>query len=121
MSVLREEVKKLKADLLRSAQMFATGETNQSLRHVLDKLRPEVRFALVFNWIPEQGEDVYWLLVNKEEVLIVDVPRPSCDEGVAALEVIDIGTFRKKKLSAETKRRFDAALEIMSERNGANI
>lgn len=116
MNARRDEVEKLKIDLLKSAELLVTGEGNPALRHTLDKFRPDIKRALVLNWIPEQGEDIYWILTNTEEVLIVEVPRPGNDESVAALEVVDIEVFRKRRLSAETKRRFDAALEIMKER-----
>lgn len=118
MSVQSESMKELKADLLHSADQLASGAANTSLRRVLEELRPEMQFVLIFNWIPEQGEDIYWLLGDKE-VLIVDVPREDDNGSAAALEVVDLRTFGKKKLTVETKRRFEAALEIMKERSNA--
>jgi len=114
-----ESLKELKAELLHAADLLATGASNTSLRRVQEKLRPEMKLFLVFNWIPEQGEDIYWLLGDKEEILIVDLPRQGSDESAASMEAIDLRTFSKKKLTAETRRRFEAALEIVKERGSA--
>lgn len=112
-----ESHKELKAELLRAADQFALGETNAPLRKALDTLRPGLKFAVVFNWIPEQGEDIFWLLGDKEEVLLIELPREESGSGGIVLDAVDINIFKKKKLTVETRRRLDAALELLDERN----
>ena len=98
-----------------SAEKLAVSEQGEPLRRVVNSKYPGVKFAVVINWIPEQGEDVFWLLTDGGKVLVVDVPRPTFGDSQAALDVHDVGVFRNRKHSAETRRRFDAALAIMAE------
>lgn len=112
-----ESLKQLKADLLRSAELLALGEANTPLRKALDTVRPGMQFVVVFNWIPEQAEDIYWLLGDAEEVLMIELPRQGNRSGDMIFEAIDIRTFNKKKLTVETRRRLEVALELLNERN----
>lgn len=115
MSARREGIEKLKTELLESAKSLFAGKGNASLLHVLRQVRPDIEFAFVFNWIPEQGEDIYWLLVNREAILIVEVPRPGLENSAPIVQTLDVHTFRRRKLSAEVQRRFGAALELVDE------
>ena len=74
---------------------------------------PERDFIL--QWVPEQAEDIYWILTSSTEMVRVEIPRcrPSGDER-ASLQTIDVAMFRQKHLSREVREKMEVALELIS-------
>ncbi len=104
----------LKSELLESMESLFAGNTNKLLLETLHAKFPSLSFALIINWIPEQGEDIYWVLLSNEEIAVLEVPRLI---GAKVGDVIVVSMSRheyaKRNLSLESRRKFEAALELM--------
>lgn len=72
-------------------------------------------FALVIKLIPEQAEDIYWILIDLKHVAVLEIPRSSDNVNDATAEIADLNPYREKRESTETKRRFDVAIALMKE------
>lgn len=105
----------LRKDLLSSMGLMFSGSTNPLLLDALVGLFPRLSFALVVNWIPEQAEDIYWVLIDLERIAVVEVPRPSDSLENVAIEVVGLKTYMRRRLSAEAKRKLEVAVELMKE------
>ncbi|NMV40553.1 hypothetical protein [Ralstonia insidiosa] len=66
-------------------------------------------------WLPEQGEDIHWLLVGPTEVARIEIRRELFGvDGVPSVEIIDLQTYRSGSLSKTGRRMLDAAVELLS-------
>jgi hypothetical protein len=67
--------------------------------------------------LPEQGEDIHWLLVSPTEVARIEVRRelPGVD-GAQSVEIIDLQTYRSGPLSKTARRVLDAAVDLLARR-----
>ncbi|MCO4881780.1 hypothetical protein VOI32_35955 [Paraburkholderia caribensis] len=75
---------------------------------------PTLKCAFILEWVPEQAEDIYWVLTSFDEIVKVDVPRwRSNDEEPASLQKMDVGTYRRKRHSREVREKLEIALELV--------
>ena len=105
----------LRLEMLNSAEKIFDDSTNSLLLCALRKYFPWVSFALVLNWIPEQAEDIYWVLIDLEHIVVVEIPRSSDKVDGAIVEVVGVSACKEERRSAEAKRRFEMAIELMKE------
>ena len=100
--------------LCRSEQLCSNSDQS-GLGVVLRGFLPTLERAFILRWVPEQAEDIYWVLTSPTEIVIVEIPRsqPSDDERTS-LQTIGVAMFRQKRLSRETRERLEIALELMS-------
>ncbi|MFC5475785.1 hypothetical protein [Paraherbaspirillum soli] len=112
----RNPHEQIKAELLNSTTSLFSGSTSGLLLSALKSTFPLLSFALIVNWIPEQVEDIYWVLIDSERIAILDVPRLSgVDKADVPVEVLTVHTLQKRRLSVETRRKLEVALELMLE------
>ena len=65
---------------LKSSRELLEGNRNDRLRSVLlDEFGP-LEYAFIADWIPEQGEDIYTVIVPPDSVVIVELSRIDPDE-----------------------------------------
>lgn len=107
---------KLRAHLLNSAALLFSGESNSLLLSALKALFPSLSFALVVNWIPEQAEDIYWVLIDLDRIAVVEIPRSSNDIANVSTDVLELREYQKRRLSAESRQKLEVAIELMRER-----
>src|SRR5262245_33929307 len=106
----------LKAELLRSMELLLSGRTSLTLLKVLRAHWPWLKRAFVIYWIPDQGEDLYWVLVDSEQVAVVEVPRfVGIDPSKISVKKESVRSLRQGRLPVESRRRLDAALELIRE------
>jgi len=80
-----------------------------SLQPLLSALRRGLqsitRNIYVFRWIPEQGEDLYDVLVDGTVVVHVEVPRDASQIGTAAFQEWAVEEYLKVQTLAKHDRR----------------
>jgi hypothetical protein len=87
-----------------------------NLRRKLESITPNV---YVFDWIPEQGEDWYGILVDGTTVVHIEIPRDASGEVIfEKWSVRDYLNTRKKRLRGVYRRKFEIALRLAERRAG---
>lgn len=96
-------------ELIRSNLSLRSGD-NKQLAKALASAKVNVVGAYVLYWIPEQGEDIYRVLVPTSEVLTVELPR---DGGPVLLEREGLASY-ERKCSMSGKIQIAVALDLMA-------
>jgi hypothetical protein len=104
----------IRRDLLASWQALSTG-ANPKLWQVLTVILPNLSCAFVIDWIPEQGEDFYAVLLENEKVVMVEIPK-AADEVVAKPEVITLIQYKKALRSTRKRLELAVALDMLRNR-----
>ncbi|MGD6817982.1 hypothetical protein ACQCVE_13045 [Metabacillus sp. 113a] len=65
----------IRKQLVKSNELLFKSEENKRLLEVIRSLYPEMKVAYIIDWIPEQGEDIYKLLINENIILEIELDR----------------------------------------------
>lgn len=103
----------LKEEILKSMQRMFTGRTNPLLLKALNFYFPGLDFALLIKSIPEQAEDIFWIMIDLNRIAVLEIPRQSDELADVKNEIIDINAFKQQITSKESRRRFNAAEKLM--------
>jgi hypothetical protein len=105
---------RLKSELAASMTSLLSGETYPQLLAALKLRFPQLSFAAILNWIPDQGEDFYWIMVDGKRIVVAEVPRASTTPGGAkVLEEMTLTDYQRRKHSRVSRRTLKAALELI--------
>jgi hypothetical protein len=97
--------------LLRSSrERFAANDT---LIKVLLREEPRLAHAFVINWIPDQGEDFYIVVLNPRTILSVEIPREVSDAMGPVVERISHKSYSKRKLGKDRRRKLNVAVMLL--------
>lgn len=102
----------IEAALRKSAESLFENESSPLLR-ALRLVRPNLRQAYVLSWIPEQAEDIYDVLVDKDTVCTVEVRRTSTSVSGEIKGCCSVHEYRLKNKSKEKNRKLIAALRMI--------
>src|SRR5690242_8348633 len=69
----------LRAQLLASHESLFRDSARNRLLTCLRRCFPLIRTAYVLNWTPEQGEDIFLILVNDSLVAVIELDRQDLD------------------------------------------
>ncbi|MFC6549110.1 hypothetical protein ACFQBN_20820 [Cohnella cellulosilytica] len=101
----------LRKQLIESNKLLFEGQGNKSLLKALEKYYPEMKTAYILHWIPEQGEDIYKVLVNDSTIVEVELDRN--DIAVEPLvSTISISQYRQG-LSKHSQIKLEVALDLV--------
>lgn len=65
----------LREHLIVSNESLFKSEEKKRLLEVIRSLFPEMKTAYIIHWIPEQGEDIYKILVDDNNILEIELDR----------------------------------------------
>ncbi|RUT46783.1 hypothetical protein EJP82_11180 [Paenibacillus anaericanus] len=65
----------LREQLIISNQSLFKSEEKRRLVEVIKNSFPEMKTAYIVNWIPEQGEDIYKILINDSLIADIELDR----------------------------------------------
>lgn len=99
----------MREELLRSNLALRDG-SYERLTEALESANVNVARAYVINWIPEQAEDIYAVLVSAGEVVTVEVPR---GEGQVLLERDELVKY-EDKCSKSQRLKVAVALALLA-------
>lgn len=68
--------------LIQSKKSLFSGEDRRNLREVISKFYPQMKTAYVLDWIPEQGEDLYKILINDDIIGKIELRCSNVDEPI---------------------------------------
>lgn len=103
---------KLINDLLfsRNQLLYQNGHPKllEILRHTFENLSDKI---FIVDWIPEQGEDIFTVLIDAEKIIIVELSKT--EEELPLIKVLPIGEYYKKyRLSKIDKRKIETAINL---------
>ncbi len=104
----------LKAQLLDQSHQIMANTSAGSLGEILTQHFPSLTRPLLIDCVPEQGEDIYWVLVSSKEIVVVEIPRGKTKASAGILKIIDVDTYRLKRLTRDPRQRLEMALELFS-------
>ena len=104
---------KIKENLLKSMKSLFLNEQDTLLMKSLKEFFPSISSAFIINCIPEQGEDIYWILIDPKIVAIVEIPRSdNADVKDVLIETHTVEKILQKPLTKGVRRELTAALEL---------
>ncbi|NRS51982.1 hypothetical protein [Brevibacillus sp. HB2.2] len=67
--------KEVREELKKSNQSLFKSEMKRRLLEVIRSAFPEMKTAYIVDWIPEQGEDIYKILINDSIITEIELDR----------------------------------------------
>lgn len=110
----------LKEEMLKSMESIFSGQTSPLLLEAINSFFPGLDFAFIINIIPEQAEDIFWLMIDLNTIAILEIPRHSKKISDVEIETINIHTYKQKAISKESRRRINSATKIIKEKYNSN-
>jgi hypothetical protein len=90
MKLIGSEIEKeFRAQLIESHKALFTENCNSKLLAVLKRLFPSMITAYVIYWIPEQGEDFYWILIDDKLVAKIEIDHDEIEPGQIELKNVE--------------------------------
>lgn len=105
----------LNAELLQSKEKLLSGKNSAELLSALRANFPDLTDnVFIVGWIPEQGEDIFTVLVDGDKVVEVEISRVSSAENPVSFDVLTVREYLKQNpdLSNTTRRKLDAAIQL---------
>jgi len=65
----------IREGLLKSHQSLFHDERSSRLLSILKTFFPEMKTAYIIYWTPEQGEDIFSLLINNDKIASIEIDR----------------------------------------------
>lgn len=104
----------IRAELRESQTALHSDPEQASLLAALKARFPDMTSAFVLGWTPEQGEDIYRVLVDASTIAAVEIERPSATKGnpnPPVLDIIDLAVYRHG-LSRHGRIKLAVALDM---------
>lgn len=103
----------LQKSLQEGSDNFCATPARNKLATALQDACPGIRKAFLLECIPEQAEDIYFFLIGKNKIIVLEVPRISntINNNVLVSE-IDVKSYIRRT-NRETRERLTAALELI--------
>ena len=100
-----------RAELILSRDELFKKNGAPRLLKILRTNYPDLDSAFVLHWIPEQGEDIYEILINEHEIIAVEISRTKMSDCVA--RTISVGEFLSQTRSKQKKIKLAVALDLV--------
>lgn len=97
---------------LKSSYDLLNGDRNIALRDVLAAKYGQLKFAFVIDWIPEQGEDIYTVVIPSSKIAVIEIPRSKDHGDQVSIEETPIHQYRKR-VTGKDKRKMLAVVELL--------
>jgi hypothetical protein len=107
--------KEVERELIESQRDLCEGRNGITLLNTLKSKFPQAQGFFLLKWIPEQGEDIFWVLTSPNTVAVVEVLRnapPPSD--LVSYSQISVQQYIKTRLLPSSRRRLDIAIRLLS-------
>lgn len=75
---------------------------------------PDLTRAFVINWMPDQDEDIYWVLIDPMGIAQVEILRGEDAKFYPPkLQMIELVAYKNKQHSRDVRERLAMALELI--------
>ncbi len=100
----------IREELINSKKSLFKGKSNNKLFDVLQVNFPKLKTAYTISWIPEQGEDLYKILIDDSIIVDIEINRVN-REAIPIVKTISISEY-SKGLSKISKIRLAVAMDL---------
>ncbi|WP_339240559.1 hypothetical protein MKX40_07635 [Paenibacillus sp. FSL R5-0517] len=107
-SITEEDIKR---ELIGSHESLFNDEIRSGLLSVIKRFFPQMKTAYILFWTPEQGEDIFSLLINNDTIAKVEIDRYNHDIK-PIIESKQLDNSYLKGLRKYTQIRLAIALEL---------
>lgn len=108
-----DERESLLRDMTRASEKLCDKRDRSALGLALRTLLPTVHHAFIVRCVPEQSEDIYWLLVSPREIVRAEIHRDRASNEKPVMSLMGLDEFRRNRLSREVRDRLRLALELI--------
>jgi hypothetical protein len=109
-----EERESRRRGLLESSASLCSWRNQGLLAQAVRNFFPTLQHAFILSWLPEQAEDIYWLLVSRTEIAKIELARnQEIQENAASVKIVSVETFRHRRLSRQVREKLEIALELI--------
>jgi len=84
----------IREQLIKSYNYLLNDKSNKKLLSVIESTFPNMKSAYIIDWVPEQGEDIYTVLINTETITKIEISRVDTNFK-PVIESISVTNFRK--------------------------
>lgn len=106
----------LKEEMLKSMEKMFSGQIDPLLLEAINFFFPGLNFALILKFIPEQAEDIYWIMIDSKNIAILEIPRQIKKMSNVIIEFIELDEYKQQATSKDSRRRLNAAIGLMKEK-----
>lgn len=101
--------------LIKSNHSLLNSESK--LLFELKRVHPQLTTAYILNWIPEQGEDIYTVLINDNVIATIELDRGGSEKSIVELSTVlqYIG-----RISKQDQIKLAVALDLAGKDMGKN-
>jgi hypothetical protein len=109
----------IELELIKSQKSLYEGKNGITLINTLKSKFPQAHGFYLLNWIPEQGEDIFWVLVSPEIVAVVEILRDGKQvSDLISCSQISVKKYLEKRLSPQSRKKFDIAIRLLANQRG---
>ena len=101
---------KYREQLISSHKSLFEDEEKKKVLSALRIRYPEMKSAYPIDWIPEQGEDIYRILINTDLVVTVELDRLD-EESEVLIEAISLDQYQRR-LSKTERIKLAVAIDL---------
>lgn len=102
-------------ELLQSREKLFGSKNGAELLSALRAVFPDMTNKIfIVGWIPEQGEDIFTVLVDGDKVVEMEMSRSGLAENPVRFDVLTVQEYLRQNpaLSKSTRRKLDAAIQL---------
>ena len=104
--------------LLNEQCLLYTGQIDEILTQILNERFPDITNAFLLKMIPEQGEDIYYILLNSSLIAVIEISRINHDITNALIDKIAVNEY-KVNLSSSSRKILDMAMKLQNKKQQA--
>jgi hypothetical protein len=108
----------IKRELIESQKNLYEEKHGITLLNTLKSKLPQAHGFYLLNWIPEQGEDIFYILASPEIVAIVEILRDGKQfSDLTSYQEISVQKYIENRLSPRSRRRLDIAIKLFTDQS----
>jgi hypothetical protein len=106
----------IREQMLSAMDALFSGRSNPELLSAFRKEFPSSKTALVFHWIPEQGENIFYVITDDVTVAMFEISRVPPVGALLDFQKFTLSDYEKKhRLSDFTRRKLKIAVDLVAE------
>lgn len=102
--------------LINEQHLLYTGKISEILTQILCEKFSGIKNAFLLRIIPEQAEDIYYLLLNSSTIAIIEISRINSDINNVIIDKISVDEYTKY-LSSSLRKTLNIAIKLQNKNN----